>query len=216
MRTKALFVAAATGLAALTTSFAQVYSVNVVGYVNVTLKDGYNLIANPLATQSNAITDLVPAINFAAYFKFVDGTYKGGNYLGAWTEDEAGLTLDPGEGLFYYLPPGTGDTVVTFVGEVMEGQLSNPLPAGLSMKSSMVPQSGALSALGFPADNFDVVYRYDPALQGGAGGYITDTYIGAWSGDSGGAEPTLDPGQAMFVFKGAANSWDRDFEVPRP
>ena len=47
MRTKALLLTAALGLASVATSMAQaVYSVNVVGYINLTMKPGFNLVAN--------------------------------------------------------------------------------------------------------------------------------------------------------------------------
>lgn len=210
MRTKALFVAAATGLAALTTSFAQVYSVNVVGYVNVTLKPGFNLIANPLSTTSNTIGDLMPGIADLAFYKYVNGTYQSANYIGGIGWDDPSITLDPGEGAFVLLP-GNADVTVTFVGEVMEGSLSNPIPQGLSMKSSMVPQAGALSALGYPAEAEDAVYKYDAAAQT----YISANYIGGIGWDTG-AEPTLEVGEAIFVSKANAASWDRDFTVPRP
>jgi hypothetical protein len=211
MRTKALFVAAATGLAALSTSFAQVYSVNVVGYVNTEMKPGFNLIANPLSTTSNTIADLLPGIDQMSVFKYVDGAYQSANYLdllGGW--DDPSITLDPGEGAFVFLP-GDANVTVTFVGEVMEGQLSNPLPAGLSMKSSMVPQTGALSALGYVAEDQDSVFQYDADAQG----YVTSNYLDLLGGWDTGVEPVLGVGEAMFLSKAAASSWDRDFTVPR-
>jgi hypothetical protein len=211
MRTKALFVAAATGLAAISTSFAQVYSVNVVGYVNVELQPGFNLVANPLSTTSNTIADLIPGVDGMSVFKYVDGAYESANYLellGGW--DDPTITLDPGEGAFISLP-GDQNVTITFVGEVMEGQLSNPLPAGLSMKSSMVPQAGTLSALGYVAQDGDTVYKYSAAQQG----YITANYLELLGGWDTGLEPTLEVGEAMFLSKAAASSWDRDFTVPR-
>src|ERR1043166_2369568 len=51
MRTKTLFLAAALSAAGLATSLAQssnVYSLNVVGYINLQLTNGFNLIANQL------------------------------------------------------------------------------------------------------------------------------------------------------------------------
>jgi hypothetical protein len=208
MRTKALFLAAAIGVASVVATSAQVYSVNTVGYVNVTLSEGYNLIANPLETTSNTIADLLPGVDGLAVFKFEDGTgYVSANYvelLGGW--DNPGITLDPGEGAFV-LHPGGADVTVTFVGQVAEGSLSNPLPAGLSMKSSQVPQAGSLSALGYPVADGDTVYTYDPAS-----GYTVSNYVellGGW--DNG--EPSLEVGDAMFVSKAAATSWDRDFTV---
>jgi uncharacterized membrane protein len=56
---------------------AQVYSVNAVGYVNVAVAKGYNLIANPLNNQGgNKVSVLMPtAPNGTTFFK-----YKGGGY----------------------------------------------------------------------------------------------------------------------------------------
>jgi hypothetical protein len=208
MRTKALFLAAAIGVASVVATSAQVYSVNTVGYVNVTLVAGYNLIANPLETTSNTIADLLPAVDGLAVFKFVDGSgYQSANYvelLGGW--DNPGITLDPGEGAFV-LHPGGPDVTVTFVGQVMEGSLSTPIPAGLSMKSSKVPQAGTLSALSFPTQDLDTIYKFVPGT-----GYQVSNYsdlLGGW--DNG--EPSLGVGEAMFVSKAAATSWDRDFSV---
>ena len=63
MRTKTTLVAAAILAAGIASSMAQanVYSLNVVGYVNVTVQGGgaYNLIANPLNnTTGNTLTNI--------------------------------------------------------------------------------------------------------------------------------------------------------------
>jgi hypothetical protein len=213
MRTKALFLAAALSVAGIVATSAQVYSVNTVGYVNVVLQPGFNLIANPLQTDANTIADLLPAVDGMTVYKYVDGVgYQSANYLevlGGW--DDPSITLSPGEGAFVLLPQG-GNVTVTFVGEVMEtrnGQiLQNPIPAGLSMKSSMVPQAGGLTALAFPVQDGDTVYKYAPGS-----GYITANYLEVLGGWDTGAEPTLEVGEAVFVNKAAGTSWDRDFNV---
>src|ERR1700674_3452751 len=62
MRTKTLICAAALLAAGVATSMAQsnVYSLNVVGYVNVPTTGGgfFNMIANPLNNANNSITNL--------------------------------------------------------------------------------------------------------------------------------------------------------------
>src|SRR5437763_15367210 len=61
MRTKTLLLTAAVLAAGLGASVAQtVFSVNAVGYVNVTIKPGYNLICNPLNGSNNVISTVMP------------------------------------------------------------------------------------------------------------------------------------------------------------
>jgi hypothetical protein len=209
MRTKTLLLTAAVGAAGIATSMAQVFSVNAVGYVNVTAKPGLTMIANPLKGASNKVTDLFAGIP--------DGTtiykYKGGTEgfvsttldFGVWSDPS--MTLDPGEGAFIS-NTGTSDITVTFVGEVPQGDLKNPVPAGFSIRSSQVPQKGLLDAdLKFPIADGDTVYTYNNTAKG----YDGATYdFGAWST---GAAPTIDVGQSFFVSKGTAASWDRSFSV---
>ncbi len=60
MRTKTLLIAAAALAATVISSEAQVYSANVVGYVNVVLQGGYNLEANPFDDgNGNHLTNLI-------------------------------------------------------------------------------------------------------------------------------------------------------------
>jgi hypothetical protein len=210
MRTKVLFVAAALSAAGIVSSMAQVYSVNVVGYVNTVLKPGFNLIANPLETTANKISELFPAVDGMGIFKYVNGAYQIANYdagLGEWDND---FTLSPGEGAFVSNPTA-GDVTVTFVGEIVEGAKVNPLPAGWSMKSSMIPQGGALvSALGFPVADGDGVFTYNTSKT--PPGYDISNYD-AGLGDWDAGEPVIGVGQAFFLNKAAAGSWDRNFTV---
>lgn len=210
MRTKTLLLsAAATVLGAWSVS-AQVYSVNAVGYVNATLVPKLNLVANPLnaGTGNNVLSKVLVGVpDNTAVFKFNGTGYDAANYLealGGWDTD---LALAPGEGAFVQIP-GTADVKVTFVGEVMQGTLSNPLPAGLSIKSSMVPQSGGLSAvLGFPAADQDTVFMWDKTAQG----YVAYNYLDALGGWD--TEPTPAVGEAFWVKKSAASTWTRTFSV---
>jgi hypothetical protein len=210
MRTKALFVAAAFGAAGIVSSMAQVYSVNVVGYVNTVLKPGYNLIANPLETTANTVAELFPGIDGMGVFKFVGGAYQIANYdagLGDWDNS---FTLAPGEGAFVFVP-GAEDVTVTFVGEITEGAKSNTLPVGWSMKSSMIPQGGALvSALGFPVADGDGVFIYNTSKT--PPGYDISNYD-AGLGDWDAGEPVLAVGQAFFLNKATASTWTRNFTV---
>jgi hypothetical protein len=222
MRTKALVLAAAFAAVGVATSVAQVYSVNAVGYVNKTIKPGYNLVSNPLNAANNTIASLFSnfqggVVNGTAVFKFVNGNFISARYDdfdGAYGGAAATETTLPGDGVYVFLP-GTVDKVVTFVGEVVQGNTTTPLPRGFSIKSSVVPQAVKPDALGagsLPAANGDVFYRYNPVTKGFASSRFDD-FDGIWNPPL----PTIDVGEAFFYFRaGAAANWTRTFSVNNP
>jgi hypothetical protein len=203
MRTKALFLAAAISAAGLATASAQaVYSVNVVGYVNLEVPAGFSLIANQLDNgQGNLLNDVLPNAPFgASIFKFdpAAAAYVSSVNFGDWSPN---LSLAPGEGAFISLEaPAT----LTFVGEVMQGNLSISVPAGFSIRSSMVPQSATLEDLGFPVEFGDTVYFYRN------GEYESSVAFGTEFSPP--AVPEV--GEAFFINNGGAErTWARSFSV---
>lgn len=201
MRTKTLLLAAVLSAASLYSSRAQVYSVNAVGYVNYPAKAPYSMIANPLNnTAGNNLNNLLPSAPFGTTIYKWNGTaFVSSVYFGTWSPD---LTLVPGEGAFINLG---ADTTLTWVGEVMQGSLTNSIPTGLSIKSSQVPQSDTLANLQFPAAIGDTVYYYR------SGAYVSSVFFGAWA-------PDLTPavGEAFWVSTGTAKDWTRNFSVNTP
>jgi hypothetical protein len=208
MRTKTLLLTAALSAAGVATSMAQVYSVNAVGYVNTTLQPGFNLISNPLdaGAGNNTIANLFKDLPDGSQVYKFDGTA----YTTATKDIDfvppaaAALTVVPGEGVFVRLP-GTTPLTITFVGEVMQGDLSNPLPQGLSIRSSQVPQAGTAAELGLVGQDGDQLYQHDPVAQQ----YRTSTFDAGWL-------PALQPlkvGEAFFLRKVAAGTWTRTFSV---
>jgi len=229
MRTKALVLTAALTAAGLLNSLAAVYSVNVVGYVNVTAKAGFNLMACPLKATPNTVADIVKlpaAIEDAQLFKWNGSGYDVASYFGAgaWLYSTAtDMTLAPGDGFFLFLPTGTADATITFVGEVTQGADSNMSIDGeaagkFSLVGSKVPQSLDLNAMAFPASVEDeAVYFWRRTTTSPNGGYVIYTYFGegAWLG-SDASQPELPTplvGEGFFVFKKAAGTWTRDFVV---
>jgi hypothetical protein len=181
--------------------------VNAVGYVNKTLKPGFNLIANPLTAANNSLGSLLPAPDEGTtVYKWTGSTYAISAFeFGAWSD--AALTVAPGEG-FFITNPTASDKTVTFVGDVPTGSLANPIPAGFSIKSSMVPQAGGItSVLGFTPLEGTVVYKFDATTQA----YGLDAYeFGSW-GTPGG--PVLAVADAVWINSPAATSWNRTFSV---
>jgi hypothetical protein len=206
MRTKQLLSAAVLGVAGIIAASAQVYSVNVVGYINVPVPSGFSMIANQLDSGNNTVGSLMPSVpEGTTIFKFVPST---GAYAANIFEFEEwgdpAMTLNLGEGAFIFNPEAPFNAL--FVGEVSQGALSTPLVAGFQIVASQVPQAGALdTVLGFVPEENDTVYRFDNAT----GAYTAATYeFGEW------VAPELRVGEAFFLDKqGSATAWTRNFSV---
>jgi hypothetical protein len=232
MRIKALALTAALAVAGIATSHAQVYSQNAVGYVNVTFPAGLTIVANPLNGTNNEMNTviLLPAgLTGASLYRYDPGT--GGFKIYTYAGPGAGwfgapgdpTTLDPGEGVFVQNISGVA-MPFTFVGEVAQGALSNPLvgPGQLQLVSSQVPQSlalgsaGAVGTLEFAAQDADNVYTWDDGTQNYLGPWTY--FAGTWFGPgmpAGGPGPVIPVGTGFWLQRttGAASSWDRNFSV---
>jgi len=197
MRTKALLCAAALAAGAATSMAQNVYSLNIVGYVNVPINTGFNLIANPLDNGTNDLASLFPnAAEGDNIFVYSGGVFSSSSFsFGSWSPD---LTMLPGVGVFYQTTvKGTN----TFVGNVLTGNLTNNIPSGFSIKSSQAPVSDTLGNLNFPANEGDNVFYYR------SGGYVSSSFsFGSWS-------PDLSPaiGESFWVQTSAARPWWRVF-----
>jgi len=189
---------------------AQVYSLNVVGYYNVTVPaNSMQMIANQFNTTNNTLAALIPAppVN-SQFFKYVTGTgYSVSTFDEfdlVWSPDGAS-TLNPGEGGFFMNAGGTPLTL-TFVGEVPQGSLTNAIPDGYSIRSSMVPQAGTVDALGFPPVANDQIFKF---VSGSYQVYTFDEFDLVWAPSL----PSVDVGESFFVSKVGAANWVRNFTV---
>jgi hypothetical protein len=212
MRTKALLVAAALGATGIATVMADpVYSVNVVGFVNLNLPVGYSLIVNPLAATNNALSTILPTVPEGSsvyqwdtpnqHFKNIN-TYA----FGAWDSPDA--QIQPGEAFFI-----TTDTAftATFVGEVRQATttaLSTPLVTGYNFVGSQVPMAGALTeTLSYNPDEGDSIYRWNAA---GQHYYDIISYaFGAWDG----GDPAMNLSEGMVLLRSAPGAWTSNFKV---
>jgi hypothetical protein len=241
MRTKTLILSGV--LAALTSAsvMAQVYSLNAVGYINVTCKPGFSIIAdqlfangagvaqylsglpsNPNSTpglldaqlldgQHNGVTTFKPS---ASGF-----TIAGVTSLG-WVDDSGSApnltTLNPGEGIYIYNPFPTNFTL-TFVGTVPQGAtLTNTLAAGFNMVSSVVPQTGAIdTVLGLTPTAGDTLF-----FLSASGFDIVGYTTAGWLTDAGtrfanGTAPSPNVGEGFYYYNaaGATQVWNRSFTI---
>lgn len=226
MRTKALLLTAALAAAGVSTSVAQVYSVNAVGYVNVSLPPGFAMVSNPLDAGAgnntvgklySNITGGVPTGFKVFSFNETTGLYNtAATYLpgvGFSPAGSANVVVDPGVGVFTFnpQPAGSAALTLTFVGEVKQGSLSNPIPTGFSIKANQVPQAGKPDTFGLVGAAGDKIFRFNKATQL----YYTASTFVAGPGWLPATQP-MDVGEAFFYFRAPANgatTWARTFSV---
>jgi hypothetical protein len=205
---------------AITGAAQTVYSINAVGYVNLTIPAGFSMVANPLNTTNNTVAALFPTVpEFTTVYKYTTAGFVSADYaFGEWGASAQVITVNPGEGVFVFVdstqaPAGFTNT---FVGEVMQTVNAVPLqttiPVGFSIRSSMVPQAGTADELGLTAslspEAFVDVYKYNPTT----GGYLGFNWaFGAW-----GTTPSFNVGEAFWINSDTAGVWTRDFTVNTP
>jgi hypothetical protein len=178
-----------------------VYSLNVVGYINQNMPSGFTLIANQLNTTNNTLQGLLAnAPSGTQILKWNGAGFNIRTKLGAnWVPND---TLNLGEGAFINLAAAYTNT---WVGEVAQGNLTNTLPAGFSIVSSQVPAAEDLNTNGLAAS----VAGGSQVLRWTGSGYTISTKLGA----SFIPNPTINVGESFFVNTAAAASWVRNFTV---
>jgi hypothetical protein len=237
MKTKALLLTAALSAAAAATSMAQVYSVNAVGYVNVTLQKGFNLIANPLSNGANTLDAILPVGCGLPADTFVVSWDSALSDVGdvsdvlpvygpssGWEPD--GPVMAPGKAFLLYIDAGAPqDTyTVTFVGEVMQGPLSNPVAVSgrWSALASQVPQAGKVTTdLGLTPATDDLLLLWDktknpPDFSDTIYAYFGNPPTGVWSPDGTATiEPQVGVAEGFFLLRSGAGpaAWTRTFNV---
>ena len=227
---KTLLIAAATLAAGIISIQAQVYSQNVVGYVNQTVGAGkFLMAANPLDLSSlpggNVITNVLsgtyPDSTFVYCFASGVG-FTSEQYIAGYGWYPGTTILAPGTGYFIQTPTGSALTN-TYSGTVIVGGVTNSLVNGFSMVSSHFPAAKPLGCAGitdpnttlnFPAQDGDQFYNWDYPSQS----YTTVQYIGGYGWyDSNGVYdtngPVIAPGQGFFIQTSAAKDWTNSYSV---
>jgi hypothetical protein len=214
MRTKTLLLTAALVAAGVASSMAQtsnVYSLNIVGYVNVPVQAGrFYVLNNPLDDgQGDIVTNVISFTNSAAE----DGTslwtfspttgFNAEGWIGGFGWFPGTNVLTPGVG--YFLQP-SANTTITYVGSVKLSS-TNSLTPGFTLTGSAYPASTDVTTLGFAGHDGDTIYRFF-STQGSVGAFGQGAgYIGGYgwfdsdfAGGSGGPTngPTLNVGEGIF------------------
>lgn len=198
MRTNALLLAAA--VVAGGSLLAQTTSKNIVGYVNKTVpKDQFVLIANPLNNGGNTVAEVIKISGDITLYHFGATGFTSSLTLGGDWIEGGDVVVAPGGGFF--ATASGADVKITFVGEVAVGA-SVSIPAGLSIRSSVLPQAGKLDALEYPVGD-ETIYQYN-------NGYVATDALGEWLGDA----PTVGVAESFFVLNnGQGKTWTRSFTI---
>jgi hypothetical protein len=202
MRTKTLLTVAAFAASALVASAqSNVYSVNIVGYVNQVLPAGTQVaVANPLDNGTNDLDSVFGALDKGSTANFWNGSgftfaQKGGT---VWSPNNS---TPVGTGLFI---SSKNAITNTYVGEVVVGpgeSVTNSLPAGSQvLVGSAVPFAGTLNTpeLGLlQLDKGSTVNFWDGT------GYVFSQKGGTvWSPDL-----SVNVADGFFVNSKAATDW---------
>lgn len=225
MRTKVLLCAAALAASLASSTAQNVYSLNVVGYVNVTLPSfQFTCVANPLDASvggtvagGNNITNLFKSMNDGSFINVWDPVAN--DYISTVYTYFAGSGWDHA----YDMPPGkavliynAGDpTPVTFVGQVVQGpytvanlgsfqfsQVGSPVPLGGNITNS-------LDKVGMvPADG-DFVQTWNSSANDWS---QATTYFAGSGWDP--AATQIAPAQGFFYYRSStAYTWQSNFTV---
>jgi len=188
MRTKTTILTAALIAAGIASSMAQsqVYSLNIVGYIQVPLTTGLNLVTAPLVgadfSVNTSLTNIMDSngvpIQSGSLIQYKTGVGFGGGLTaggdGTWLNSSdfslATNTVHPGEGFFISIDAGAGNTTnltMTLTGSVLRGTNSYAVPAGFSFMGQFEPIVGDITTNNFPVqdavDN-DVLETFNTGL----------------------------------------------------
>ena len=203
MRTKTLLLSAVALAAGALASQAQsnVYSANIVGYVNVPLAaNTFYLAATPMDAGTNDLNTLLGALPNKSSVQIWNGSgfTPSTKISTGWSPD---FTVNPGTGYFLSSPSAVTNP---FVGQVVVGpgkSVTNALPAALfQLVGSPIPFSGTLNDTNF---GLAALPNKSSIQVWNGNGFTPSTKISTgWSPDL----PII-PGQGFFVVSATATNW---------
>jgi hypothetical protein len=214
MKAKTLLIAAAALAAGVMHSQAQVYSQNIVGYINVPLPVGYSMIGNQLdldgtGTNNSIYTAVGTNLPVNTQILAWNGSAFSSSKLtpkGAWSLNNMVVSnaMQPGSGFFINVPVATN---VTFVGNVITGTNTYPIVAGYQVVAPSGPVAGTLDTT-----NGYTPTKNDQLLVWNGTAYVSHKYTGtAWLGTGG--DPQLIVGQAVFLNAATSTNWTEVLNV---
>jgi hypothetical protein len=224
MRTKSLILAAAglaAGLLAFNTQAQNVFSLNVVGYANIPLTNGFNLVANNFDFDGSGTNNTVQTVvgtnmpNASKIYAFwnTTGSYSNSTYIASsriWSSSNAvKVAMQPGNGFFLQIPAtAVLPQTLTTVGNVLIGTNNVFLNVGnYQIAGSSVPIGGSLKTnLTYNAANTDTIYQWQPGSQSYTGGkHVYVASSGRWStGDA-----FIKVGEGFWLLSHSGAAWSQ-------
>lgn len=179
-------------------------SSNIIGYASVAAPPGFSMIANPFESSANSVVELFKSMpdgtSLSKFDTRLSNLTENKIKFGKWTNPSEKLAS--GEGGLFFNPTQDYKTL-DFFGDVKQGKFSVPIPAGFSMRSSLLPQPGRLHVdLGFPVTEGDVIHLFDKDSQK----YVLYPYDPAtWAVNP----PVVSVGESFWVAKKTAKNWQQ-------
>ncbi|MDD5141194.1 MAG: hypothetical protein PHY43_13145 [Verrucomicrobiales bacterium] len=207
MKAKTLLIAAAALAATVISSQAQVYSANIVGYVNISIpKTTFALISNPLDNGTNTANDLLAALPNKSSIQLWNGTgfTTYGKTSSGFTPSNPSIPV--GQGFFVSAAAAYTNTFVGTVVPSPGGSATNAIPkTSFVLVGSTLPVSGTFNDVGNNTLNLAATLPNKSTVQLWNGTGFT-TYGKTSSGFTP-SNPAYTVGQGFFISSAAATNW---------
>jgi hypothetical protein len=218
MRTKTLLLSAAALAAGVLGSQAQsnVYSANVVGYVNVVIPPGkFVMVANPFATGNDVLSNIVAApggstaqiwngAGFDAYtYSALAHAWKNGAINGNLTP------LPPGVGFFL---TSSGGFTNTFVGSVIANNgtsVTNSLGTTVTTEGSAIPYMDTVTngtTVNLTVGGGSTLQQWSVSGQT-FNAFTYSSLAHNWKQGATTTNPVIAPGEGFFLQASAPTNW---------
>jgi hypothetical protein len=220
---KTLLIAAAALAGSVISSQAQVYSQNIVGYVNVPLAQGYTVLANQMDVDGTGTNNTVASVfgtnllsgttvyawqpasagYTSASWANSKGTFKWGGNTNA-----VSAALNAGYGVFIQSPATNN---LTLVGTVIQATNYQALASGYNFVSGIAPLAGGITTtLGYAPQVGDIAFIWNINSQGYAQySYANSKGVLKW----GPSEPQVPVGGIAFIKTVSAETWTNGFKA---
>jgi len=220
MRTKILLTAAAAMAAGVLASNAQVYSANIVGYVNTDpAPNTYAFWANPLTTGNDVLSNVVvnppggTQVSVWGVSGFTTYTYSALTHHwknGATIDDT--VPLPPGAGFFIYSSVAYTNT---WVGSVISQAnsfqtVTNVVPSGYQAVGEIIPYSDVVTnpaTVNLQVPGGTTLLIWDENLQSYDPLYTYSGLSHTWKQGVTVTNPVVQPGEGFFINAAATLNW---------
>ena len=174
-------------------------------YYALELVPGLNLVGLQLDVRDAKVSSLFPEVpDGTEVYQIQSGQFTTNVFRrGQWSRSDDAVNV--GEGLFL-LNPASTSVVTTIAGPILQGDLTNLVPAGLSLRCAIIPRQGKLTqTLGLKLSAFDNVYIWTNGIL------QTFTFMpdGSWRP----FEPTVAVGQGFMINASKPLNWVIHFSL---